>query len=149
MKNKFLIHLALFCMTVSVAVAERFPTDSLPKAVLNVFKQTYPEATDIEWEKENQWFVVEFETGRGSLEHKVWYDSEGKQIRHEEEIPFSALPEAVVKRIKSDYPTYHLDDLKKLTEGLVSTYSVELKSGKEEWDLLLDSEGNFLSKTED
>jgi hypothetical protein len=55
----------------------------------------------------------------------------------------------VLNRVKRDFPGYRIEDAKKITAEQKVSYAFEVKSRKEEWKLVLDSEGNVLTKVRD
>lgn len=146
------ILLALFVLFgTSRIFAQDIPQSQVPSVVVNSFQKSFPKATDVEWELQNadQLYKVEFETGLAGYDHDAWYDKTGKLVKHKEEISRNDLPPSVTAKINTDYKGYRIDDVKKITEGNVVTYSLEIKSGKEEWKLVLDAGGNVLSKVAD
>lgn len=148
-KNILIAFLVLF--GTSRIFAQDIPQSQVPSVVVNSFQKSFPKATDVEWELQSadQLYKVEFETGLAGYDHDAWYDKTGKLVKHKEEIAKSDLPQSVTTKIDTDYKGYRMDDVKKITEGTVVTYSIEVKSRAEEWKLLLDASGNVLSKIAD
>ncbi len=128
--------------------AQDIPQSSVPSVVLNKFQQTFPKATDVEWEMSAGKYKVDFETGAGT-DHEAYYDKTGKLTRHKEDISKGSLPAKVLEKLKSAYGSYRVEDVDKITEGTKVTYSMELKSSTEEWKITFDKLGNVLSKIAD
>lgn len=120
----------------------------VPSLIINNFKQNYPKASDIEWEKEGDLYKAEFEIGLFK-DYKVWYNASGQRIKLVEEIAKNKLPQSILTKIGTDFKSYRVDDVKKITSGKVVTYAVDLKSMKQDWDLIFDSDAKVLSKIAD
>lgn len=149
MKRAFLIGSFALALFANTAFGQDIPQSQVPSVIVNNFQQTFPKAYDIEWELDGENYKVEFETGLLGTDHDVWYDKTGKLVRHKEEISKSDLPQKVLAKINSDFSGYRVDDVKKITEGKKTTYTLELKTFSEEWKVAFDSEGNILSKVAD
>jgi hypothetical protein len=129
--------------------AQDVPQSQVPSLVLNSFQQAFPKASDVDWEMDGDKYKVDFEIGLKGVDHEVWYDQGGKLLKHTEEISKADLPEAVRAKIEADYGSYRIDDVRKITEGSGSIYSLEAKKGNEEWKITFDSAGKELSKIAD
>lgn len=149
MKRAFLIGSFALALFANTAFGQDIPQSQVPSVIVNNFQQTFPKAYDIEWELDGENYKVEFETGLLGTDHDVWYDKTGKLVRHKEEISKSDLPQKVLAKINSDFSGYRVDDVKKITEGKKTTYTLELKTFSEEWKVAFDNEGNILSKVAD
>ncbi len=134
----------------NLANAQKLAPAQLPAPVLGAFNKNHPKAMDVEWKLRGTQYKVEFETGLLFRDHEVWYDADGKELRHEEEISASDLPEEVAKAIAADFPGFRTDDVERITmEGMVS-YVVELKlMGQPEWKVAFDAAGKLLEKAMD
>lgn len=149
MKKYILITAIAFLFSSNIALAQDIPQSQVPSVILNSFQKSFPKASDVEWELEGELYKVEFETGLISKDHDAWYDKTGKLLKHEEDISKSDLPQKVQARINTDFNGYRTDDIERITEGDKITYTLELKKMSEEWKVVIDSEGNVLSKVAD
>jgi hypothetical protein len=125
-----------------VSCAQNNYQSQVPSLVVNSFQQQFPNAKDVEWDTENGYFNVEFEIGRNDQE--AWYDSAGKMVKLKQEIAYADLPAVVKDAIKRDYPNYRTDDVKKITEGTVITYKVEVERRADERVLLFEATGKLI-----
>lgn len=144
-----LIAAAAILFSTEQAFGQDIPQNQVPSLVLNSFQQSYKKAFDVEWEIDGDKYKVEFEIGLPGTDHEIWYDQAGKLLRHKEEISKGDLPKAVQTKLKSGYSSYRVDDVKRITEGAVVTYTLEVKNFTEEWKLAFDSNGNVLNKIAD
>lgn len=147
-----MLALAGFTAVLSTAPAhgQQLAPTQVPAAVLAAFKQAHPNAMDVEWKMKGTQYKVEFGTGLLFRDHEVWYDADGKELRHEEEISASDLPAAVTKAIASEFPGYRTDDVERITMGGTVSYVLELKQmGQPEWKAAFDANGKLLQKAMD
>lgn len=135
--------LAIAFLLTGVANAQDMPQSQVPSVVVNSFKKEFPKAGDIEWEKQNDQYNVEFEIGFFT-DYEAWFDATGKLIRYTQDISGSKLPEAVKNAIKKQYKGYRIDDAKKITENKVVTYSVEIEKGNDELKLVFSKDGKLI-----
>ena len=135
--------LAIAFLLTGVANAQDMPQSQVPSVVVNSFKKEFPKAGDIEWEKQNDQYNVEFEIGFFT-DYEAWFDATGKLIRYTQDISGSKLPEAVKNAIKKQYKGYRIDDAKKITENKVVTHSVEIEKGNDELKLVFSTDGKLI-----
>lgn len=86
--------------------------------------ETYPNATDIEWQRDGTDYKVDFKVGE--LEHEIQFNKDGDKVSQEKEITKIALPQALAKAIKRDYADYKIDKAYSTFTNGVTTYKVEL-----------------------
>ena len=149
MKTNFLIGVIALLFFASTTHGKDLPKSQVPSLVINSFDQAFPKASDIEWELDGELYKVDFEIGLFGTDHNVWYNKAGKLMKHKEEISKNDLPQKVLSKIKSDFSGYRIDDVKKITEGNNSSYTLELKNFTKEWKLAFDADGNILSQIAD
>ena len=138
----FLITLAMGCVE-----AQDIPQSQVPSVVTNAFHVAYPQASDIEWELHSPLYKVEFEIDRA--DHDLWFDKEGKVVKHKQDIAIQDLPEAVTKTIQKDFSGYRVDDTDKIEEKGVVSYRVELDGKPNDLMLTLSANGDVLEKRND
>src|SRR5690349_15007967 len=92
--TKMFLFLALFSFAQASTAQSK-----IPDVVKKAFSTAYPNATDIDWEKENGHFEAEFEIA-GGKEISVVYDANGNLLETEEPIAFSELPKPVQAALK-------------------------------------------------
>ncbi|HMS50815.1 MAG: PepSY-like domain-containing protein [Sphingobacteriales bacterium] len=148
MKKRILIFSVAIC-TLSAAQAQDIFQYQAPSVIVNEFSKQYPKATDVEWEIEGDFYKVDFETG-WNVDHEIWYNAEGKMVKHKEDISKIELPKTVTDRIKTDFNGYTIDDLKRITDNGKIVYKMELNAlMKRDWNVVIDTNGNVLSKMAD
>ncbi|GAA5025118.1 hypothetical protein GCM10011506_09380 [Marivirga lumbricoides] len=148
MKKQILIFAVILFMG-STLQAQDIPQSQVPSIIVNEFTSRFPKATDVEWEMDGNFYNVEFEIG-WNTDHEVWYNAEGKMVKHKEDISKSELPKAVSDRIETDFKGYSIDDLERITDNGKVVYKMELNAlTQTDWDIVIDSEGKVLSKIAD
>lgn len=130
-------------LSAGVLVAQDIPTSQVPSVVLKQFNIDFPKAKDIDWELENDTYIVEFEQG-WSKDFEVWYSSNGEKIRIEEEIMKNELPKAIISAIQTNYPSYRIDDIEKITANNTTTYKVDIEKREVEKTLFFNKDGTLI-----
>jgi len=148
MKKQILILSTALAISLSTQ-AQDMPQSQVPSVILNQFNNQFPKATDVEWEMDGNLYNVDFEVS-WNIDHEVWYNAEGKLIKHKEDISKSELPKAVNDRIQADFSGYSIDDLECITDNGKVIYKMELNAlTQTDWDIVIDSEGKVISKIAD
>ena len=121
---------------------------NLPTAIQQYIATNYSGYTVEEAEIEdlfgdNTQQVYEVELEQGNQEITLYFDMAGTFIQEEVEILSSALPTAVSNTITSQYGSYQMDDEADQYNRANGDiwYGVELESGSQEVELILDSNG--------
>lgn len=146
-KYGFLSIILLFVM--NVVWGQDLHSSQIPEKILYDFKQSFPDAKDVSWERKGDLYEVEFEIGFWNNDRKLWYDAKGKKVGYKEDIPKKKLPEAVMNAIQKNYKYYWIKDVEKYVSEGKTTYQVELKSFTHEWKIVFDISGEELSKVSD
>ena len=129
--------------------AQDIAQSQVPSIILNQFNAEFAKASDIEWEKEGEFFSVEFETG-WNVDHEIWYNAKGEMVKHKEGISSKELPKAVKDKLKADFNKLSIDDLEQISENGKVVYKMELNSlWNQDWDVVMDANGTVLSKKAD
>ncbi len=142
------ISMSIFALFIGVTsmFAQDIPQSQVPSLVLNSFQQKYPKAYDVEWELKGDLYKVEFEKSLLGDDVEVWFDKSGKVVRSKEEISKSELPKAILDKIDAEFKASIIKDVEKFIDNNTVSYKVEVKTIREEWDILFDEKGNILSK---
>lgn len=126
--------------------AQEISKSEVPSVVLNNFNTRYPKATEVDWNKDGDFYRVDFEID-WNMDHEIWYDTAGNMTKHREEIERNTLPAAIVSRISTDFRSYGIDDAEKVTTTSGVFYILEIDAFlKEEWKVKLDKHGTILDK---
>ena len=122
------------------------PESSVPAAAVSSIKGAYPNAGFIEWDSEmhglKKIYEAEFKINGFQFDVKIAPD--GKIVRIKEEMAVSSLPEAVRSSVLKRYPGCRIKEAKKITEGELVRYKVEVVDHLDDYDVLLTPEGDIL-----
>ena len=88
------------------------------------------DAKDIDQEKKEGLYVVEFETGKTDDDHKILFDTLGSVLKYKYEISKNQLPAPVVGMIQATYKDYKIDEAENLEISGATYYQVELEKGQ-------------------
>lgn len=141
------IRIALLALFATVTMnAQEIVESQVPKSFTEGLLEVYPNATQIEWERNNDNYKVEFEDG--DLEHTVHFNKQGDRIRVEAEMVKTRLPIALSDAIKKDYSDYIIDSVHSVTKNDITTYKVVLhnRNWLEEIVLRYDVSGEVLGE---
>lgn len=122
--------------------AQDIQQKDVPSVVLNAFMTAYPQAVDVEWERQGGTYNVDFEIGK--TDHEAWYEASGKLLKHKEDIPLNALPAAVSDAIKKEFAEYKIDDADKIEENGKTFYLIGLDGSPNDRILHLSPDGKVL-----
>ena len=157
MKTQFLITTIAIILLIVFGQAnadeKEVSKQQVPKTVLEAFEKAYPNAKEIEFEKEiiDGKAVYEVEFKENDREYEVLYDSDGVIVQIEETLDAKALPESIVQAISKAYPKATIEDAEKVMkpDGTVIAYEVEIKSEGKKLELELDANGKILKTEQD
>lgn len=124
------------------------PRDTYPSEKLRTaFKNHFPGATDVDWEKGGKLYEVEFEIKQ--VDYKAFYDEAGDLIMYKHDIHLSELPENLYKTITAKYPNYRFDDLEKIVKAGETSYKIELEKGDVDVKFTIKPDGSIINETVD
>lgn len=123
MKN-FLLITCLLSISF-IACSNDIATKNVPSVVLNAFKTQFPTAVDVEWEKVNNLYEVDFEIA--NVDHTARLNTEGKLLQLKKEISAAELPKAISDAIATNFKDYGADDLEVIKKGNQTYYQLQLE----------------------
>lgn len=136
----------------------------VPEVVLKAFESKYANATDVKWEKKNDYHVARFNSAtiitKAALTTQgyatsVWFSNDGSEKQADQDVPFTSLPEAVktsFDAIKAkQYADWKTDDeadvVSRPDMGLI--YIIEIEKDDKERELTFSSDGILIKDAED
>ena len=148
-----LVSAALLTILSQANAGEEVGKNQVPKAVLETFEKSYPNAKDVKFEKETfegkKAYEVEYKDN--GKEYEVMYSTDGVLVQKEEELDVKLLPETVTHAIKKEHPKAKIEEAEKLMkpDGTLTGYEVEIKAGKKKLELEVDATGKILKTEKD
>lgn len=103
----------------------------VPQKVKDTFIQKFPNAKNVEWEKESD---TEYEAifTLENIEHSANFNKEGIWLETEVEISRQDLPDAVLATLARDYWDSDINEIAKITTPDETLYEVEIRLDYEE-----------------
>ncbi|MBR4029286.1 MAG: PepSY-like domain-containing protein [Alistipes sp.] len=122
MKRLFLAFIVVAAMTLGVG-CEKYDA---PSSARNAFKDQYPTAVDVEWERKHGYAVVDFYIP-GTGECEAWYKKDGTWMMTSFDMRYNDLPQAVRTAFESAYGTETpVDDVNRVERSKGDTiYMIE------------------------
>lgn len=148
MKTLSIILLLATQLSLSVS-AQKITEDKVPAAVKTTFKSKFPKATETKWEMESKTeYEVDFLIEK--MKYSAKFDQNGKWLETENEISVASLPKVVSDAIAKEIPAGKIEEAEKAeTSDKGTIYEVEVKNGKKEYEVVVNSNGKILKKEEE
>jgi len=129
-----------------IALAVSFGiNDHVPLKVKGAVAKEFPGIEKVKWQKEraNAW---EAKFNIKGVPFSTHFLEDGTWVGTEHEVGFGDIDSSIKGTLRSDFPEYEVEkaEISETTEG--SFYVFEIKNGKDEIKLLMDSTGNIIKK---
>ena len=143
---KKLVILLISTMLTTASQAQQGSKVEAPHAVSNAFHLKFPKAENVKWEMEDvKNYEANFQINK--TEFSAVFNSLGIWQETETEIKTIELPDAVKESINKQFSGYKIKEADKVEKILSPVgYEVELKKGKEIFEIYLSADGKVLSK---
>lgn len=157
MKTQYIIAAAFGILLMAFGQAnageKELSKNQVPKAVIDAFEKSHPNAKGLKYEEEifegQKAYEVEYK--KNGKEFGFIYSADGVLLQKEEEIDVKSLPSIIVQAILKAHPKATIKEAEKVMkpDGTVTGYEVNIKVAGKEIELELDVSGNILkTKTE-
>lgn len=103
---------------------EEIAETDVPSVVKNTFGNTFPQATEVEWETNQNNFEADFEVN--NVDYSVVIDTTGNIVRQKHDITLKELPEAVTATIDHEFEDGKAEDAEKVEKDGEIYYQVEI-----------------------
>lgn len=115
----------------------------VPEEIRLLFKESYPNASDVVWSLKEQGYEVDFKEESGAVE--LEYDKDGKIVEEEVIISEAGLPDNIIKYLEENYPQLHIGEASIEKNKGETVYELELLNGFfREIEVEFDINGEFL-----
>ena len=142
----------------------RTKTVEVPEATRTSFEAKYPQANNVSWDYpepvivapvEWEWtdwptidsndYIARFRLNDN--DYWVWYDDSGDWIGTVEEVnDNAALPAAVNKVVKAQFPGYTIKSIDKENDKNRTAYEIQMENGEDKMKALITENGEILKK---
>lgn len=101
--KKLVTIIALLTATFSLFSCEKYDDGRPSKEVRDHFSDLFPDARDIDWDREGSYWVVSFETGsrHDETDHEVWYNSVGAWVGIITSVSIASVPAEIMGYLKA------------------------------------------------
>jgi hypothetical protein len=138
--KKIILGTLMVMAVISIAIAQKVKSPTVPTAVKTALMKKYPEARKVTWEKEKGNFEANW-GGKSGEDMSVQYTSEGTFVEQVVAISPSELPAGVATYVKQHYKGAKITEAGKVTDAKGTTMNEAEVKGK---DLVFDEKGSFL-----
>ena len=131
---------------IGFANAQNLKDKDVPSAVTQGFEKKYPGVKVEKWEKEGADYEAKFNFNRA--ESSAIFRSNGTFMEFEQEIKISQLLKPISDYCAKQFKDYKIEEAAKISDASGNVqYEAEMRKGKEHFDALFDTEGNFVKKS--
>ncbi len=145
-RNIYMVLLAALFLAAGTSCEKEYDLRSVDRAFTEALLAAYPQATFVEWERNRDWYVAEFNNNGGEL--KVWYNANAQWCMTESDVHLndSSFPVAVLEAFAaSGYASWRVDDADKYERPGEVFYLIEVeKSGGNDRMLFYSESGELL-----
>jgi len=135
MKTSFVV-LLLFLAILQVQ-AQKLKSENVPASIRDALSKNYA-VTNADWEMVGSGFEASFE--QKGKEMSVVFDKQGNVLEAETEINKNELPQAVMDILKKEFAGFNIKEAERIESTGIITYEVEVKKGKESFELIFDDQ---------
>lgn len=124
-------------------------SNGIPTCVQDNFKKMFPQAVDVDWEKEGKFYTVDFEIN--TVDKEAWFDNDCKWRMTESDVLYANLPQIIKTAVEnSNYSAWRIEDIDYIERvDHASFYVIEIEQGEKERLLFYDAFGKLLKDTTD
>lgn len=124
------------------------PSD-VPSALSNAFAGQFPGAYDIDWERVESTYKVDFEIG--NTDYEAWYDQNGIILMFTHEVRYNTVAAAVQNAVSARFGDYMIDGCDYFQKGTVKGYIIELENRRTDAELtvVFTEDGTFMYQEND
>ena len=117
---------------------------NVPDVVKKSFQLKFPDATDVEWDAEEDGFEAEFDAADGA-EMSAMFSTDGEWLSTETEIGIDVLPRAVMKGMQTHFPGGEIKQAETVEmPGKPMAYEVEFIYEGDTVEALFSAEGELV-----
>ncbi|WP_246067774.1 PepSY-like domain-containing protein [Changchengzhania lutea] len=118
---------------------------STPQKVKDAFTTRFPNATDVEWEKESdtEW---EAEFKLDGKEHTSNFMQNGTWVETEYEVAESEVPQVVMDPLNANFEGYNIEDMELSETATGTVYEFEIEKGEDEMEVVINSSGKVVKQ---
>jgi hypothetical protein len=136
MKKKFLTLMAFAILTITSAFAGG---NDINKNALNTFAESFAKATNVKWEKNENYYKASFQLNGESL--NALLSEEGEIIAVSRNILSTGLPIGLQTSLGKDFSVYWISELTEYAVGNETIYFITVENADEK--IILENVGTY------
>lgn len=144
MKYFGILSVAFVMMSFILLQDRDIAASDVPRSVMEAFNTTFPDASDVEWEKKGKEFEADFEIK--NIDYSARFSAQGKLVMQKNDILVLDMPNAVSNAIEKEYNGYHIDDVEKIEMDGKEYFQVELDGKMRDRKVVYTADGNKANK---
>lgn len=115
------------------------------------FYAMYPDASNVDWEREGNYFVADFWRNDMNTDAEAWFDGAGRWQMTITEIAYEQLPQPVRTSFEgSEYAAWRVEDVDLVERsGREAVYVLDIEQGEQELDLYYTADGVLIKAVDD
>ena len=135
-------------VSISLNACSQENSNNAPQKVQAAFEARFPDAKKVEWEMENdeEW---EAEFKMKGKEYSANFSIEGEWLETEYEIKEKDIPATIRTILDQNFSNYEIEDPEIAETPSGKSYEMEIEVNDEEFEVVIDSNGNLTKKKED
>lgn len=120
-------------------------SENVPENIKSAFTQKFPNAKDVDWDKENdtEW-EAEFEMD--GIEYSANFGTDGAWKETEHEIKFADVPETVKTALNTNYADYKKEEIEYSEKTDGNFYEFELESDEKTLEVAFNKNGEVVKE---
>ncbi len=120
--------------------------EKVPENIQSAFKQEFPNAVNVKWEKDSQNSEWEADFVMSGSKRSARYTTDGKWFEAEYEISISKIPEAIKTKIDSAYAEYKIVKAEVVSTDSGKEYEIKLNKEQEHIAVYYTENGTFVKQ---
>lgn len=120
---KMIMILVLFVAGTTISCDDDIAPGEVPSVIDNTFKTQFPDAEDVEWERNQEFYEVDFEWK--NIDYSALLDEAGDLVKFKYDLPTSKLPQSVKNNFAQNHPKKSIDDAEAVHENEIVYYQIE------------------------
>ena len=137
---------AAMLLCCSLAHAQRIKENEVPNHVRTAFSNAYPYEKNVVWEKEKGLYAASF--AKNNQGQSVLLQSDGSIREVDTRINQNDLPRSVRDALTKGYTGYTVVEANKIQSNGSTSYKADISKGQSAYELVFDSAGKLLRKTD-
>ncbi|MBL7726260.1 MAG: hypothetical protein JNM68_01170 [Dinghuibacter sp.] len=124
--------------------AQVIPAASVPAAVVNTFNSMFSGASEVEWQREDNRFGVQF--NHSSSRRHSRFDDSGHHVSTSDICTDGPVPAAVLNAFRARFPNDNVYQWKLMTDG---NWKPHFMRGTVKWEAIITPAGNIIKVEHD